>query len=84
MGRLDGRTAVIVGAGQSRGETLGNGRATAITFANEGARLLLVDRDEAQLAATTEAIEAASGRVASIVVDIATDDGPQQVVDAAI
>ncbi|TCZ60864.1 SDR family NAD(P)-dependent oxidoreductase [Roseicella aquatilis] len=43
--RLQDRTAVIIGAGQSPGETLGNGRATAIRFAREGARVLCVDRD---------------------------------------
>lgn len=43
-GRLEGKTAVVVGAGQTPGETIGNGRATAVLFAREGARLLLVDK----------------------------------------
>ena len=42
--RLDGRVAVVVGAGQSPGEGLGNGRAAAMRFAREGARVLSVDR----------------------------------------
>nr|MDQ3384622.1 3-oxoacyl-ACP reductase [Actinomycetota bacterium] len=33
MDRLADRVAVIVGAGQTTGETVGNGRATAVTFA---------------------------------------------------
>jgi len=42
--RLDGKVAVVIGAGQSPGEGMGNGRATALRFAREGARVLAVDR----------------------------------------
>src|SRR5919205_1331420 len=42
--RLKDKVAVIVGAGQNPGETIGNGRATALRFAQEGARLLAIDR----------------------------------------
>ena len=42
--RLEGKIAVIIGAGQSPGEGIGNGRATTIRFAQEGARILAVDR----------------------------------------
>jgi len=49
-GRLEGKVAVVVGAGQTPGDTIGNGRATAILFAREGARVLAVDHrlDSAQ------------------------------------
>jgi NAD(P)-dependent dehydrogenase (short-subunit alcohol dehydrogenase family) len=43
--RLEGKVAIIIGAGQSPGEGIGNGRATAIRFAREGAKVLAVDRD---------------------------------------
>ena len=43
--RLKDRVAIVVGAGQSPGEGIGNGRATALTFAREGARVLCVDRN---------------------------------------
>lgn len=43
-GRLAGKTAVIVGAGQTPGDTIGNGRAMAILFAREGAEVMCVDR----------------------------------------
>lgn len=55
QGRLAGKVAVVVGAGQSPGsgpddDTIGNGRATALLFAREGAKVLAVDRrlDSAQ------------------------------------
>jgi NAD(P)-dependent dehydrogenase (short-subunit alcohol dehydrogenase family) len=50
--RLEGKTAIVVGAGQSPGEGIGNGRATVLRFAQEGARILAVDRDLAAAEAT--------------------------------
>jgi NAD(P)-dependent dehydrogenase (short-subunit alcohol dehydrogenase family) len=44
-GRLEGKFAIVVGAGQSPGEGMGNGRATCIRFAQEGASVMAVDRD---------------------------------------
>ena len=38
--RLKDKIAIIVGAGQSPGEGLGNGRATVLRFAQEGAKVL--------------------------------------------
>ena len=43
-GRLEGKRAIVVGAGQTPGETFGNGRAISIIFAREGAEVLCVDR----------------------------------------
>jgi len=43
--RLKDKVAIVVGAGQSPGEGMGNGRATCLRFAQEGARVLCVDRD---------------------------------------
>lgn len=43
-GRLAGKVAIVVGAGQTPGETIGNGRAIALTFAREGAEVMCVDR----------------------------------------
>ena len=42
--RLEGKVAIVVGAGSTPGETMGNGRATSILFAREGASVMLVDR----------------------------------------
>jgi NAD(P)-dependent dehydrogenase (short-subunit alcohol dehydrogenase family) len=54
-GRLAGLVAVVVGAGQTPGDTIGNGRAIATTFAREGAEVLCVDRiaDRAEETATS-------------------------------
>ena len=41
--RLAGKVAIVTGAG-SRAEGIGNGRAAAVLFAREGARVLLVDQ----------------------------------------
>jgi NAD(P)-dependent dehydrogenase (short-subunit alcohol dehydrogenase family) len=41
--RLKDKIAIVVGAGQSPGEGMGNGRATVLRFTQEGARVLAVD-----------------------------------------
>jgi NAD(P)-dependent dehydrogenase (short-subunit alcohol dehydrogenase family) len=43
--RLKGKTAIVVGAGQSPGEGMGNGRATVLRFVQEGAKVMAVDCD---------------------------------------
>src|SRR4029079_10716110 len=52
--RLEGKVAVITGAGQSQGESIGNGRAAAILFAREGAKLVLANRSMASLEGTRD------------------------------
>src|SRR3954468_10107924 len=53
--RLEDKIAVVIGAGQSPGEGVGNGRAAAMRFAREGARVLAVDRS-AESAGDTAAL----------------------------
>ena len=59
-GRLDGKVALITGAG-SVGPGWGNGRATAVLFAREGARVIALDRDPAAAEATREIIASEGG-----------------------
>jgi NAD(P)-dependent dehydrogenase (short-subunit alcohol dehydrogenase family) len=69
-GRMDGKTAVVVGAGQPAHELLGNGRAIATVLAREGAAVCAVDRDPARVEETVEEITGAGGRAHAIVADI--------------
>jgi NAD(P)-dependent dehydrogenase (short-subunit alcohol dehydrogenase family) len=52
--RLEGRVALITGAGQRQGESIGNGRAAAVLFAREGAKLVLANRSMASLEETRD------------------------------
>lgn len=80
--RLAGKSAIITGAG-SRAEGIGNGRATAILFAREGADLLLVDRDEAAVQTTLDMIRAEGNDAAIAVADVtSTEDCARIVADA--
>ncbi|MCU1504185.1 MAG: hypothetical protein JWM12_3539 [Ilumatobacteraceae bacterium] len=68
--RLQGRVAVVVGGGQTPGETIGNGRATAIVFAREGARVVVVDRDVTSAEETVAMIRDEGGEAAAHGADI--------------
>jgi NAD(P)-dependent dehydrogenase (short-subunit alcohol dehydrogenase family) len=68
--RLKDRVAIVVGAGQSPGEGIGNGRATALTFAREGAKVLCVDYNPASAQETVDQIAAKGGIAAAFKADV--------------
>ncbi|MEQ9641499.1 MAG: SDR family NAD(P)-dependent oxidoreductase [Alphaproteobacteria bacterium] len=70
--RLKDKVAIVVGAGQNPGEGMGNGRATAVLFAREGARVLCVDRTS-EAAEETVAVIAGEGNEAAACVADVTD-----------
>ena len=72
-GRVAGKVAVVVGGGQTPGETIGNGRATAIVLAREGARVVVADRDETSAQDTVDMIANDGGDAVAAYVD-ATDE----------
>jgi NAD(P)-dependent dehydrogenase (short-subunit alcohol dehydrogenase family) len=72
-GRLDGRIAIVIGAGQTPGETMGNGRAASITYGREGAAVLAADIDLDAAQATAAAIRDAGGAAEAMQAD-ATDE----------
>src|SRR3977135_2226218 len=68
--RLKDRVAIVVGAGQSPGEGMGNGRATALTFVREGAKVLCGDHNFASAQETVDMIGAKGGTAAAFKADV--------------
>src|SRR3954469_12265241 len=68
--RLKDRIAIVVGAGQSPGEGIGNGRATALTFAREGAKVLCVDHHLESAQETVDLITAKQGTAVAFKADV--------------
>jgi len=83
-GRLAGKVAIIVGAGQQPGDTVGNGRATAERFAQEGATLLLVDINEAWAQETCNALAAYGGEASILVADITQEADCKKTADTCM
>ena len=81
--KLENRVCVVVGAGQTPGETIGNGRAAAITYAREGAKLLLVDHIEERVAETQSMIAEEGFEALTLVADVTDEAGCRSVSDEA-
>ena len=80
--RLEGKTAVIMGAGQSPGQGVGNGRATALLFAREGARVLCVDRDSTSAEETAGMIAGEGGEAETFEADVTREEEVAAAVEA--
>lgn len=65
--------AVVVGAGQTPGETIGNGRAISLLLAREGAHVLAVDRDLASAEETCDMVRAEGGTATAWRADITSE-----------
>ncbi len=81
--RLKDKTAIVVGAGQTPGSTIGNGRAMALLFAREGADVLCVDRDGARAEETVAMITKEGGRAAALEANIVKAGAAEALVAAA-
>jgi len=81
--RLQNKTAIVVGAGQTPGQTLGNGRATALRFAQEGARVLCIDIDEGRAKDTVQQIKNEGGDAIALGVDVTDEDACLNAVEVA-
>ncbi len=78
MERLKGKTALVVGAG-SIGPGWGNGKATAVTFAREGAQVFCVDRNGAAAEETAKIIASEGGKAAAFTADVSRAAGKARV-----
>ena len=77
MGRLDGKVALITGAGS------GIGRESSLLFATEGAAVVAVDVNEAAARDTVRDVEAAGGRATAVRADVVKADDCRAMVEAA-
>lgn len=77
--RLEGKTAVVIGAG-SIGAGWGNGKATAVLFAREGARVFCVDVNLAAAQETVDIIRGEGGQAQACQADASKSADIQKVV----
>lgn len=83
MGRLSGKVAIVTGAG-AQGPGWGNGNATAVLFAREGATILAVDL-RSELAEETRAIIAGEGGTCSVFeADVSSAGSVKAMVEACL
>lgn len=82
--RLEGKVAIVTGAGSQVDEGIGNGRAAAVLFAREGARVLLVDRKAAAAEATLAMIRDEGGEGEVFEADVTIADNCEAMVQRAV
>ncbi|MEQ1888024.1 MAG: SDR family NAD(P)-dependent oxidoreductase [Alphaproteobacteria bacterium] len=81
--RLQGKKAIVIGAGQTPGETIGNGRATAMLFAREGAQVMCVDKRLQSAQDTVDMIIKEGGSAFAYEADITSEPANAALVKAA-
>jgi len=72
--RLENKVAIVTGAGQTPGQTIGNGRAIAILFARAGAKVLLIDRNLQSAEETRDIIAREGGESFAMAVDVTSSE----------
>ncbi len=82
--RLKDKVAIVTGAGQTPGETIGNGRATALLFAREGARVLVVDINEDSARETSEMIATAGGESEVCCADVSIEEDCVAIINKSV
>jgi NAD(P)-dependent dehydrogenase (short-subunit alcohol dehydrogenase family) len=82
-GRLQDKVALITGAG-SVGPGWGNGRATAVRFAEEGARIFAADKSMTALAETLQRVRDAGGEIVAYECDVTSGSAVLAMVEACV
>jgi NAD(P)-dependent dehydrogenase (short-subunit alcohol dehydrogenase family) len=82
-GRLAGKVAIVTGAG-CVGPGWGNGRATCVRFAEEGARIFAVDRNLDSVTETVERVKKAGGEIVVHACDVTASDSVEGMVAACM
>jgi len=82
--RLKDKRAIIIGAGQTPGITIGNGRAISVLFSREGAKVMLVDRRIESARETREMIDKEKGESFAFEADITRTDDCRKITDACV
>lgn len=82
-GRLSGKVAVVTGAAP-RGDDVGNGMATAILFAREGAKLVLVNRSAERAEKLARQIKEEGGEAAVFTGDVSRVDDTEAMADFTV
>jgi NAD(P)-dependent dehydrogenase (short-subunit alcohol dehydrogenase family) len=81
--RLKDKIAIVVGAGQSPGEGLGNGRVTVLRFVQEGAKVLAVGNNFSSAEETVAVARQAGGECVAFEADVAVEAMLVSMVEAA-
>ena len=83
MKRFESKVAIVTGAG-CVGAGWGNGRAMAVRLAEEGARVLAVDRDAERLAETLSLAGSVAASITTCICDVTSSASVQAMVEACI
>jgi NAD(P)-dependent dehydrogenase (short-subunit alcohol dehydrogenase family) len=82
-GRVEGKVAIVTGAGSTPGPGIGTGKATAVVLAREGASVLLVDLHPERAELTRRLIEEEGGQAAVFAADVTQAAACEAMIQAA-
>jgi NAD(P)-dependent dehydrogenase (short-subunit alcohol dehydrogenase family) len=82
--RLKGKVAIVTGAGQTPGDTIGNGRAISLLFARAGARVLAVDLNGESARETQALIQQEKGEALALAADVSRGEDCRRMAETCV